>query len=178
MSTTPQARPTAPSTAASAPRVVGLVCDWAVATSGIADAAGRLLAHPSVTIIRVPCSGFIRPAWLEDTLKAGADGVFVVGCPYGDCLNREGNYLMRERVDQLQRRLARRKIPAERLAMLAHGLHDVEAFLAGVGAFLKRLQALAAPAAPAAAPRPARPAQAAAPASQPASPPSQAEEGA
>jgi len=169
MSTTPQMQTATPASGR-APKVVGLVCDWAVGTTELADAAGRLRAHPSVTIIRVPCSGFIRPSWLEDTLKAGADGVFVVGCPYGDCLNREGNYLMRERVDQLQRRLARRKIPAERLAMLAYGLHDVDAFLAEVAAFLKRLEALVPPAAPArpAAPRPA----------QTASQPVQTEEGA
>ena len=140
-----------------APKVVGFVCDWAVATTDLTDAAGRLTAHPSVTLIRVPCSGFIRPGWLEDTLKAGADGVFVIGCPYGDCLNREGNYLMRERIDQLQRRLQRRKVPAERLGMLAHGLHDRAAFLADVGAFLQRLVQLGPPAAratPAARPAP------------------------
>ncbi|MDR7533337.1 MAG: hydrogenase iron-sulfur subunit [Armatimonadota bacterium] len=125
-----------------APRIVGFVCDWAVATTDLADAAGRLLAHPSVVLIRIPCSGFIRPGWLEDALKAGADGVFVVGCPYGDCLNREGNYLMRERVDQLQRRLQRRRVPPERLQMLAHGLHDREAFLADIAAMVERLRAL------------------------------------
>lgn len=135
--------------AAWAPRVVGLVCDWAVATADLADGHGRLRAHPSVVLIRVPCSGFIRPGWLEETLKAGADGVFVVGCPYGDCLNREGNYLMRERVDQLQRRLQRRKVDPARLGMLAHGLHDAAAFLAEVGAFVDRLRHLG----PAAAPR-------------------------
>ncbi len=136
------------------PRVVGFVCDWAVATAEMADAAGRLRAFPSVVLIRVPCSGFIRPAWLEDALRAGADAVFVVGCPYGDCLNREGNYLMRERIEQLQRRLQRRKIEPERLVMLAHGLHDREAFLADVAELLRRLRRLvgssaAAPAEPA-----------------------------
>jgi len=141
-----------------APRVIGLVCDWAVATNTIADGDGRLRTHPSVVLIRVPCSGFIRPSWLEDTLKAGADGVFVVGCPYGDCLNREGNYLMRERVDQLQRRLQRRKVDPARLAMLAHGLHDETAFMADVGTFLDRLRQLG----PTAAPRPAAPARPAA----------------
>jgi F420-non-reducing hydrogenase iron-sulfur subunit len=125
-----------------APRVVGFVCDWAVATGDLVDGAGRLHAHPSVTVIRVPCSGFIRPAWLEDALKAGAQGVFVVGCPYGDCLNREGNYLMRERIDQLQRRLQRRKIEPERLVMMAHGLHDHAAFLGEVAAMLEALRAL------------------------------------
>ncbi|MDR7418719.1 MAG: hydrogenase iron-sulfur subunit [Armatimonadota bacterium] len=125
-----------------APRVVGFVCDWAVATTDLLDNAGRLRAHPTVVVIRVPCSGFIRPSWLEDALKAGAQGVFVVGCPYGDCLNREGNYLMRERIDQLQRRLQRRKIEPERLVMMAHGLHDRDAFLAEVAAMLEALRAL------------------------------------
>lgn len=128
------------------PKIVGFVCDWAVATAGITDATGHLVAHPSVAIIRIPCSGFIRASWLEDTLKAGADGVFVVGCPYGDCLNREGNYLVRDRVEQLQRRLQRRKVDAARLTMMAHGLHDVDAFLSDVGAIVDRLSQLSAPA--------------------------------
>jgi F420-non-reducing hydrogenase iron-sulfur subunit len=146
-----------------APRIVGFVCDWAVATNDLTDAAGRLTAHPSVVLIRVPCSGFIRPSWLEDTLKAGADGVFVVGCPYGDCLNREGNYLMQERIEQLQRRLQRRKVEPERLVMLAHGLHDHEAFLADVAAMLEALRRLSAPAG-------AKPASAGASAASPAGP--------
>jgi len=134
MTTTPPAGGTP------APRVVGFVCDWAVATSDIADASGRLKAHPSVALIRIPCSGFIRPSWLEDALKAGAEGVFVVGCPYGDCLNREGNFLMQERIETLQRRLQRRKVEPERLTMLAHGLHDQDAFLDEVGALLAALR--------------------------------------
>lgn len=137
------------------PKVVGFVCDWAVATEALTDGDGRLSAHPSVRIVRVPCSGFMRPDWLEETLRAGADGAFVTGCPYGDCLNREGNYLMRDRVEQLARRLSRRRVEAGRVAMLAHGLHDRQAFLEDVAAFLRRLAALP-PAAPAS--RPARPA--------------------
>lgn len=140
------------------PRIVGFVCDWSVDLAPLVD-AGRLREIPNVRIIRVPCSGFVRPSWLEEALTRGADGVFVTGCPYGDCLNREGNYLMRDRVDQQQRRLQRRRVDPARLAMLAHGLHDGAAFLAEVRAFVDRLRAL-----PAAAPgRPAVPAAAAAP---------------
>lgn len=126
------------------PKVVGFVCDWSVDLAPLLDGT-RLRELPSVRVIRVPCSGFVRPNWLEDALTRGADGVFVLGCPYGDCLNREGNYLMRDRVDQLQRRLQRRRIDPARMAMLAHGLHDRGAFLAEVRAFLERLRALAAP---------------------------------
>ncbi len=139
------------------PRVVGFICDWSVDLTPLLDGM-RLRALPSVRVIRVPCSGFVRAGWLEDALTRGADGVFVLGCPYGDCLNREGNYLMRERVDQQQRRLPRRRVDPARLAMLAHGLHDGGAFLAEVRAFVERLRALpagepkatAAPKAPAA----------------------------
>src|SRR3990170_1944378 len=90
-------------------KVIGFVCDWAVSTEALLDAQGRLLAHPSVHVVRIPCSGFMRPDWLEESLRAGADGTFVTGCPYGDCLNREGNYLMRDRAEQLARRLQRRR---------------------------------------------------------------------
>lgn len=131
----------------SEPRIVGFVCDWSVDLRPLVD-GGRLRDLPAVRIIRVPCSGFVRPAWLEEALVRGAAGAFVTGCPYGDCLNREGNFLMRDRIDQLQRRLQRRKIDPSRVAMLAHGLHDGRAFLEAVRAFADRVAALPAPARP------------------------------
>jgi F420-non-reducing hydrogenase iron-sulfur subunit len=151
--------------------LVGFVCDWAVATADLTDQSGRMISHPTVALIRVPCSGFIRPSWLEDTLKSGADGVFVVGCPYGDCLNREGNYLMQERIETLQRRLQRRKVEPERLTMMAHGLHDQDAFRAEVARLLAALGNIVPQAA-----APARPA-AAAPRAAASAPASTAEEG-
>lgn len=133
-----------------APKVVGFVCDWSVDLKPLSDGS-RLRELPNVRIISVPCSGFVRPGWLEEALNRGADGVFVTGCPYGDCLNREGNFLMRDRVDQLQRRLQRRKVDPARIGMLAFGLHDGAAFLAEVRAFADRISALP-PAQPARAP--------------------------
>lgn len=124
------------------PKIVGFVCDWSVELAPLLN-GNRLRDLPNVYVIRVPCSGFVRPGWLEDALNQGAAGVFVTGCPYGDCLNREGNFLMRDRVDQQQRRLQRRRIDPARLAMFAHGLHDREAFMAEVRAFSDRLAAMA-----------------------------------
>ena len=123
------------------PKVVGFICDWSVDLIPLSD-GGRLRALPNVRVVRVPCSGFVRPEWHEDALNRGADGVFVTGCPYGDCLNREGNFLMRDRIDQLQRRLQRRKVDPARLGMLAFGLHDGAAFLAEVKAFADRIAVL------------------------------------
>jgi len=123
------------------PKVVGFICDWSVDLAPLTD-GGRLREVPGVRVIRVPCSGFVRPNWLEDALNRGADGVFVTGCPYGDCLNREGNFLMRDRIDQLQRRLQRRKVDPARIGMLAFGLHDGASFVAEVKAFVDRIAAL------------------------------------
>jgi len=128
------------------PKVAGFICDWAVNLKPYLNEQHQLRAMPSVHIIPVPCSGFVRPEWIEDALTRGADGVFVTGCPYGDCVNREGNYLMRDRVDQLQRRLQRRRVDPARMAMLAYGLHDFEAFLAEVRAFTTKLAQLKPPA--------------------------------
>lgn len=123
------------------PKIIGFICDWSVDLKPLSD-GGRLRELPNVRVVQVPCSGFVRPAWLEEALNRGADGVFVTGCPYGDCVNREGNFLMRDRIDQLQRRVQRRKVDPVRIGMLAFGLHDGAAFLAEVKAFADRIAAL------------------------------------
>lgn len=121
-------------------KVVGFVCDWSVDLKGALTEDGRLREFPDVHVIMVPCSGFIRPSWLEFALKNGAHGAFVCGCPYGDCLNREGNFLIRDRIQQMRRRLQRQRIDPERVAMLAYGLHDREGFLSAIKAFLDDLR--------------------------------------
>jgi coenzyme F420-reducing hydrogenase delta subunit len=60
----------------------------------------------------------------------------------GDCLNREGNWIMEDRIDQLRKRLARQKVDPDRIAFFAYGLHDQQAFLDAVQAFVDRLRAL------------------------------------
>ncbi len=127
---------------ATTPRVVGFLCDWAVRSDGLVGPDDTLVGMPQVTVIRVPCSGFVRPAWLELALRSGAAGTFVCGCPMGDCLNREGNWIMEDRIDQLRKRLARQKVDPDRVAFFAYGLHEREPFLQAVAAFVERVRRL------------------------------------
>jgi len=143
------------------PKIVGFLCDWAVAPDGIAHEDGTMRDLPNVTLIKIPCSGFTRPAWLEFALRSGADGVFVCGCPLGDCFNRFGNNLVGERVEQLRRRFERQKINPERIAAIFYGRHAASEFVQAVRAFSARVAAMPGPAIPArapAAPRAAAPA--------------------
>ncbi len=135
-------------TATDRPKIVGFLCDWAVSPEGITREDGTMRDLPNVTLIRVPCSGFIRPAWLEFALRNGAAGAFVCGCPLGDCFNRLGNNLIGDRVAQMRRRLERQKIHPDRVATLFHGLHDQTEFVAAVRAFSDRVAGLPGPVVP------------------------------
>lgn len=79
-------------------KLVGFVCSESAEIDEQLTADGRLKDIPSVKIIKVPCSGFVKPNWLGKALKSGADGVFVTGCCMGDCTYREGNKFIDERV--------------------------------------------------------------------------------
>jgi|FaiFalFF_MnMetaG_3_1042247.scaffolds.fasta_scaffold04170_4 F420-non-reducing hydrogenase iron-sulfur subunit len=122
------------------PRVVGFLCDWAVRSEGLLNPDDTLVGMPHVTVLRVPCSGFVKPSWLELALRSGAAGTFVCGCPMGDCLNREGNWIVEDRIDQLRKRLSRQKVDPERVAFFAFGLHDREPFLRAVAEFVEKLR--------------------------------------
>ncbi len=139
-----------------APKIVGFLCDWAVSAEGLVHPDGRMRDLPHVTLIKVPCSGFIRPAWLEFALRNGAEGAFVCGCPLGDCFNRYGNNLIGERVAQMRRRLERQRIHPDRVATLYYGLHQQSEFVAAVRAFADKVARLPGPVVP----PPARPAAA------------------
>jgi coenzyme F420-reducing hydrogenase delta subunit len=130
------------------PRIVGFLCDFAVDVSAFAAADGTLRDLPNVKLIKVPCSGFVRPSWLEFALRNGAEGTFVCGCPLGDCFNRLGNNLIGDRVAQLRRRFERQRIHPDRIAAIYFGLHDHGAFLDAVRAFSDHVAGLPGPVVP------------------------------
>ncbi|HLW59709.1 MAG TPA: hydrogenase iron-sulfur subunit [bacterium] len=144
---------TPPGTSSHRPKIVGFLCDWAVSAEGLIREDGTMRDLPNVTLIRVMCSGFIRPAWLEFALRNGAEGAFVCGCPLGDCFNRFGNNLIGDRVLQMRRRLERQKIHPDRVATMYFGLHAQAEFVTAVREFSDRVAGLPGPVTP-----PARPA--------------------
>lgn len=72
-------------------------------------------------VVVLPCVGALPPDLTVRTLKAGAAEVRVIGCPPGDCANREGNLwteqrLTRERLPRLRKPLVNAPIAAFWLA--------------------------------------------------------------
>jgi F420-non-reducing hydrogenase iron-sulfur subunit len=124
------------------PRVVGFVCEWSVKLDGHVQDNGALTDMPNVKVIEVPCTGFIKPGTVELALKNGADGVFICGCPSGDCHYREGNLFIKARVlDQRQPRL-RKEVDRSRVAMFWLGGPEAPELLKGIREFAGRLKSL------------------------------------
>lgn len=100
------------------PRIVAFLCNWCSYTG--ADLAGisRIQWDPSVSIIRVMCSGRMDPTFVVKALRMGADGVIISGCHPGDCHYQEGNYKTLRRVHLLKRLIQGFGIDPERLRLV------------------------------------------------------------
>ncbi|MBI3910004.1 MAG: hydrogenase iron-sulfur subunit [Armatimonadetes bacterium] len=80
------------------PLIIGFLCEWAAQLDEYLNDDGTLAPLPNVHIIKIPCSGYVKPAWVEKSIQEGADGVWVCGCPMVDCHYREGNIFIRDRM--------------------------------------------------------------------------------
>ena len=100
------------------PRIVAFLCNWCSYTG--ADLAGisRIQWDPSVSIVRVMCSGRMDPTFVAKAFSMGADGVIVSGCHPGDCHYQEGNYKTLRRIHLLRRLIAGFGIDPERLKLV------------------------------------------------------------
>ncbi|MGL1930578.1 MAG: hydrogenase iron-sulfur subunit [Desulfotalea sp.] len=85
------------------PNIVGFACQWC--TYAGADLAGNLRAkYPtSIKLIKVPCSGRVKPEYILEAFAQGADGVLVGGCHFGDCHYKDGNIKTKNRMDLLSK---------------------------------------------------------------------------
>ena len=100
------------------PRIVAFLCNWCSYTG--ADLAGisRIQWDPSVSIVRVMCSGRMDPTFIAKAFSMGADGVIVSGCHPGDCHYQEGNYKTLRRVHLMKRLIAGFGIDPRRLELV------------------------------------------------------------
>lgn len=84
-----------------------------------ADTAGalRLQYPPNVKLIRLPCTGKTDVGYILRAFEEGADGVYIVGCPIGNCHHVRGNERGKARVERAKRLLDEIGLSGERLEM-------------------------------------------------------------
>lgn len=84
-----------------------------------ADTAGVLhVQYPAnVKFVRMPCTGKTDIRYLLEAFEQGADGVYIVACPIGNCHHVRGNERGLARVRRAKKILADIGLGAERLDM-------------------------------------------------------------
>ena len=99
------------------PTIIAFVCNWCTYTG--ADLAGisRIQWDPSVSIVRVMCSGRMDPTFVVKALSMGADGVIISGCHPGDCHYIKGNLFARRRMLLLKNLMDYMGLDHQRLRM-------------------------------------------------------------
>ena len=124
------------------PRIVAFLCNWCSYTG--ADLAGisRIQWDPSVSIVRVMCSGRMDPTFVAKAFSMGADGVIISGCHPGDCHYQEGNYKTLRRFHLLKRLVAGFGIDSERLKLVWVSASEGDEWAATANEMAAKIRAL------------------------------------
>ena len=109
-----------------------------------ADTAGILgVQYPAnVKFVRLPCTGKTDIRYLLDAFEQGADGVYVVACPIGNCHHVRGNERGRARLERARALLEAIGLEGERLDMFFMSGSQAQAFAAAAHTMTDRIRGL------------------------------------
>jgi len=97
------------------PELTLFTCNYCAYMAG--DTAGSLrIQYPAnVKMVRLPCTGKIDVRYLLSAFEQGADGVYIMACPIGNCHHVRGNERARARVEFVKKILDQIGLGGERL---------------------------------------------------------------
>ena len=109
-----------------------------------ADTAGALhIQYPAnVKFIRMPCTGKTDPRYLLEAFEQGADGVYIVACPIGNCHHVRGNERGHNRVEYTKKILDEIGLGAERLSMYFMSGSQGQSFAMAAQEMTERIRSL------------------------------------
>jgi coenzyme F420-reducing hydrogenase delta subunit len=99
------------------PEITAFMCIYCADMS--ADTAGALhIQYPAnVKLVKMPCTGKTDIQYVLDAFEHGADGVYIVGCPVGNCHHVRGNERAKRRIDRAKKLLDEIGVNGQRLEM-------------------------------------------------------------
>jgi F420-non-reducing hydrogenase iron-sulfur subunit len=99
------------------PEITAFMCIYCAYMA--ADTAGALrISYPAnVKLIKLPCTGKTDARHILRAFEDGADGVYVVACPVGNCHHVRGNERGYSRVERTKRLLDEIGLGGDRLEM-------------------------------------------------------------
>jgi coenzyme F420-reducing hydrogenase delta subunit len=109
-----------------------------------ADTAGALgVPYPAnVKFVRLPCTGKTDVRYILEAFEQGADGVYVVACPIGNCHHVRGNERGQARVRRTADLLQEIGLEKERLGMFFMSGSQAQTFAAAAHTMTERVRRL------------------------------------
>lgn len=109
-----------------------------------ADTAGGLrIQYPAnVKFVRLPCSGKTDIRYILEAFEQGADGVYLVACPIGNCHHVRGNERGKARVERAKLILDEIGLGGDRLDMYFMSGSQGHSFAIAAQQMTERIKAL------------------------------------
>jgi len=110
-------------------RILGLVCENDAYPALDIVGLNRMSYSADVRIIPVRCLGSVNVIWIKDALSQGMDGVFLLGCKYGDdyqCHFIKGSELADVRMKKIGDALSSLALEEERVAQFEVAIDDYD----------------------------------------------------
>ncbi|MFQ6042571.1 MAG: hydrogenase iron-sulfur subunit [Candidatus Poribacteria bacterium] len=124
------------------PQITAFCCHNAIYSEEDLIKRQRLQSPSNVKVIEMPCSGKTEVIYLLKAFESGADGVYVVGCPEGECHFLEGNLRAKKRVQYTQQLLNEIGIEKERIQMYNLSSSMKEKFLEVANEMIEKIRNL------------------------------------
>jgi coenzyme F420-reducing hydrogenase delta subunit len=109
-----------------------------------ADTAGAMqLQYPAnVKFVRMPCTGKTDVRYLLEAFEQGADGVYIVACPIGNCHHVRGNERGLARLQRARKILEEIGLSEERLDMFFMSGSQAQAYANAAQTMTERIREL------------------------------------
>ncbi|MHA1594937.1 MAG: CoB-CoM heterodisulfide reductase HdrA2 [Candidatus Baldrarchaeia archaeon] len=112
-------------------KIIAFCCNWCSYAGADFAGVSRIQYPPNVRIIRVMCSGRVKPEFIYRALELGAGMVLWSGCHPGDCHYISGNLNAQRRYERLIKQLEKLGVDTNRVRLAwfsaAEGLQFAQA---------------------------------------------------
>jgi quinone-modifying oxidoreductase subunit QmoB len=125
------------------PRVVCFICENDAYPALDLAGINHLQYSPYVRFIPLRCLGDINLVWIADSLSKGIDGIFLIGCKYGDdyqCHFMKGSELANYRMGKIQETLDRLVLESERIRVHQLAINEYDQIPSLLGEFLEKIE--------------------------------------
>lgn len=120
------------------PKIIAFLCNWC----GHTGAESSMTPYPNVAAVNVLCTGRVDPLFIYKAFGAGADGVFIGGCPPGRCFYKWNNTKSDRRAERIKKRISEIGIEPERLRMDFVAVNEGETFSDSLDSFIDEIKKL------------------------------------